>query len=149
MRGDSRRWRAWTIAWACGWGGCPQLPPPLSLWPPTRHLSPAETKASLSDGRFPKGLLVHGLFCALVFLGVFYLAAMLQEQLQDVQVLVLDGDGHGVSAQHVHAVDVELTASVLLQELLHHVVVTCRAPGPQFWQSQDYKSSEVSSEDGD
>lgn len=54
---------------------------------------------------------------------VYYLAAMLQKKLQDVQVLVLNGDGHSVPAQHVHAVDVELAVSVLLEELLHHVVV--------------------------
>lgn len=53
-----------------------------------------------------------------------YLAAILQEQLKDVQILVLDGDGHRISAQHVHTVDVELAVSVLLQQFLHHVVVT-------------------------
>ena len=52
------------------------------------------------------------------------LAAMFQEKLQDVQILVLDGDGDGIPAQHVHAVDVELAVSVLLQQLLHHIVVT-------------------------
>lgn len=57
---------------------------------------------------------------------VYYLAAMLKEKLQDVEVLVLDGDGGGVAAQHVHAVDVELAVPVFLQQLLHHVVVTCR-----------------------
>lgn len=38
---DWQQSRAWTISWACGWGGCPRLQPPLSLWPPTRHLWPA------------------------------------------------------------------------------------------------------------
>lgn len=52
------------------------------------------------------------------------LAAMFQEKLQDVQILVLDSDGDGIPAQHVHAVDVELAVSVLLEQLLHHVVVT-------------------------
>lgn len=53
-----------------------------------------------------------------------YLAAVLKQKLQDVQILILDGDGDGVSAQHVDAVDVELAVSILLQQLLHHVVVT-------------------------
>lgn len=56
---------------------------------------------------------------------------MIQEKLQDVKILVLDGDGHGVSAQHVHAVDVEFAVFVLLQEFLHHVVVT--------WPAQEQK----------
>ena len=56
---------------------------------------------------------------------VHYLAAMFQKQLQDVQILILDGDGDGVPAQHVHAVEVELAVSVLLEQFLHHVVVTC------------------------
>lgn len=56
-------------------------------------------------------------------LPVHYLAAVLQQELQDVQVLILNGDGDGVAAQHVHAVDVELAVSVLVQQLLHHVVV--------------------------
>ena len=58
---------------------------------------------------------------------VYYLTAVLQEKLQDVQILVFDSDGHSVSAQHVYAVDVEFAVSVLLQELLHHVVVPWRA----------------------
>lgn len=53
-----------------------------------------------------------------------YLAAVLQEQLQDVQVLVLDGDGDGTPPQHVHTVDVQLAMAFFLQQLLHHVVIT-------------------------
>lgn len=53
-----------------------------------------------------------------------YLAAMLKQKLQDVQILILNGDGDGVSSQHVYAVDVELAVSILLQQFLHHVVVT-------------------------
>lgn len=68
-----------------------------------------------------KGLVVH-ILCGLCVC-VYYLAAMLQKKLQDVQVLVLNGDGHSVSAQHVYTVDVQLAVSVLLEELLHHVVV--------------------------
>lgn len=49
---------------------------------------------------------------------------MFQKKLQDVQVLVLDGDGDGISAEHVDAVDVELAVSVLVEQFLHHVVVT-------------------------
>lgn len=52
-----------------------------------------------------------------------YLAAMLQKKLQDVEILILDGDGDGIPAQHVHTVDVELAVLVLLEQLLHHVVV--------------------------
>lgn len=53
---------------------------------------------------------------------------MFQEQLQDVQILVLDGDGDGVPAQRVHAVEVELSVAVLLQQFLHHVVVAWKSP---------------------